>query len=401
MRVLQINNVYGRLSTGKIVADLHHANLDHGIESYVCYGRGPLVQEKNVSKFSWELYAKANKVRGRMTGILYGGCYLATLRLIRKIKTIQPDVVHLHCINDDSVNIYMLLGYLKKRHIPTVVTLHAEFLHTGGCGHAYQCDKWKTGCFECEQHKAMHMLFDNTKHAWKKMRCAFTDFDEKRMMITAVSPWLENRAAESAILGRYAHCSVLNGVDTKIFYPRDGRGLRRELGIPEDRRVALFVTSDMDSPSKGGQHLIELARKLPEYAFVVLGTPGRRSDLPANIIRVGRIYDQDKVAQYYSMADATLILSKAETFSMPVAESLCCGTPVIGFQAGGPESIAIKEYARFCAQKDIAQLCQWLLDIDRMFDAPKHMIGEMAIKEYSKENMMRAYIQAYNTVLQF
>ena len=108
-----------------------------------------------------------------------------------------------------------------------------------------------------------------------------------------------------------------------MFYPRDTTGLRNELNIPKDKKVVLFVTSDMDSPSKGGEHLIELARKLPEYVFVVLGTPGSRSDLPANIMRVGRIYDQDKVAQYYSMADVTLILSKAETFSMPVAESLC------------------------------------------------------------------------------
>ena len=399
MRILQINNIYARLSTGKLVADLHHAYLDNGIESYVCYGRGPIVKEKNVMKFSWEVYAKANKVRGMMTGVLYGGCYLATLRLIHTIKEIRPDVVHLQCINDDSVNIYMLLNYLKKHQIPTVATLHAEFLHTANCGHAYQCNKWKTGCFACEQRKLMHMLFDNTKYAWKKMRRAFSGFDKNRIMITSVSPWLESRAAESAILGQYQHCSVLNCVNTEVFYPRYTKDLRNELNISEDKKIALFVTSDMDSPSKGGEHLIELARKLPEYVFVVLGTPGSRSDLPANIMRVGRIYDQDKVAQYYSMADVTLILSKAETFSMPVAESLCCGTPVIGFKAGGPETIAIREYSKFCEQRDTAQVYQWLKDIDRLFDAPRHEIAERAIKKYDKENMMSEYIQVYNSVL--
>jgi glycosyltransferase involved in cell wall biosynthesis len=32
---------------------------------------------------------------------------------------------------------------------------------------------------------------------------------------------------------------------------------------------------------------------------------------------------------------------------MIVAESLCCGTPVVGFKAGGPESIAIDDYCVF------------------------------------------------------
>ena len=400
MRVLQINNVYGRLSTGKIVADLHHAYTELGLESYVCYARGPVVHEEGVHKFSWEVYAKANKIRGRMTGMLYGGCYLATLRLIRKIKTIQPDVVHLHCINDDSVNIYLLLNYLKKNHIPTVVALHAEFMYTGSCGNAYHCDKWKTGCYGCEQYKAMHMLFDNTKYAWEKMRRPFAGFNEDQIMITSVSPWLESRAAESAILGHFPHCTVMNGVNTEVFYARDAKALRTELRIPGDKKIALFVTSDMDSPSKGGEHLIELAHSLPEYVFVVLGTPGTRNDLPENIMCVGRIYDQKKVAQYYSMADVTLILSKAETFSMPVAESLCCGTPVVGFKAGGPETIAVREYSRFCEQRDTIQLYQWLLDIDRLFDAPRCEIAEKAIKKYGKENMVSEYIQVYNSVLE-
>lgn len=394
MRVLQINNVYGRLSTGKIVADLHHAYTELGLESYVCYARGPIVHEEGVIKFSWDTYAKANKLRGRLTGILYGGCYWATLRLITRIKNMQPDVVHLQCINDDSVNIYLLLDYLKKHQIPTVVTLHAEFLHTGTCGHAYQCNKWKTGCFDCEQHQSMHMLLDNTKHAWEKMQQAFAGFNENRIMITSVSPWLESRAAESAILGQYQHCTVMNGMDTEIFYRRDTASLRRHLGIGEDRKIGLFVTSDLDSPAKGGEYLIQLAEQMPDYTFIVLGTPGNKENIPANILRLGRIYDQDVVAQYYSMADLTLILSKAETFSMPVAESLCCGTPVAGFKAGGPESISMGEYSFFVEHGCVDELKTAMARIIEA-DLDREMISKAARKRYSKEEMARLFVQIY------
>ena len=37
------------------------------------------------------------------------------------------------------------------------------------------------------------------------------------------------------------------------------------------------------------------------------------------------------------------VLSKFESFSMPVLESLCCDTPVYRFKAGGSESICPQE----------------------------------------------------------
>ena len=38
---------------------------------------------------------------------------------------------------------------------------------------------------------------------------------------------------------------------------------------------------------------------------------------------------------------------------MVTAESLCCGTPVVGFKAGAPEQIAIKEFSEFVEYGDL------------------------------------------------
>ena len=77
---------------------------------------------------------------------LMTGLYFPTKRLIKKIKKINPDIIHLQCINGDFVNIYYLLNWLKKSNKKVVLTLHAEFMYTGNCGNALQCEKWKTGC---------------------------------------------------------------------------------------------------------------------------------------------------------------------------------------------------------------------------------------------------------------
>jgi len=41
---------------------------------------------------------------------------------------------------------------------------------------------------------------------------------------------------------------------------------------------------------------------------------------------------------------------------MVCAESLSCGTPVVGFQAGAPEIISIKRFSEFVPQGDIDAL---------------------------------------------
>lgn len=78
---------------------------------------------------------------------------------------------------------------------------------------------------------------------------------------------------------------------------------------------------------------------------------------------LGKITDQELLAKYYSMADVTLLTSKKETFSMVTAESLCCGTPVVGFKAGAPEQIAIKEFSEFVEYGDLNSLYNKMLVI--------------------------------------
>ena len=105
---------------------------------------------------------------------MYGGCFASTRKLISIIKREKPDVVHVHCVNGHVVNIYNIITYLKKSKIKTVLTLHAEFMHTANCGHAYECEKWKTGCGNCPRNKSVtsSWVFDNTHKSWLKMKKA-------------------------------------------------------------------------------------------------------------------------------------------------------------------------------------------------------------------------------------
>lgn len=397
MKVLQVNCVYKKGSTGKITHNIHTELQKLGIKSIVCYGRGEESNDPDVYKTCGELYSKFNNLLTRFTGIMYGGCFFSTNRLISIIKKEKPDVVHLHCINGYFVNIYRLVQWLKENHIRTVLTLHAEFIHTGNCGHAFDCEKWKTGCGNCPRFRkeTKSLFLDGTARSWKRMKVAFEGFEEE-CTVVSVSPWLMERAKQSPILSRFPHRVILNGIDTKIFYPRDGEYLRERYGL-KGKKLVLHVTAVFSlEPDhiKGGRYVAELAKRIPEVTFVVIGSQEKVPGLPENILNLGRVENQEVLADWYSAADVTLLTSKRETFSMVVAESLCCGTPVVGFKAGGPESIALPEYSQFVEYGDIDGLEAAL---DAGGAAAEMPDPEYAHNKYSRNSVTNQYIQIYKT----
>lgn len=400
MRILQINSVYAKGSTGKIVKDIHSYLMGRDYDSFVCFGRGQASTDSRVIKTCGEGYSKLNNAFSRINGLEYGNCHISTKRLIFEIEKIQPDVVHLHCLNGYYVNVFQLIEYLKKKHIPTILTLHAEFMYTGNCGHAFECEKWKTGCGACPNLRgATKSLFvDRTAKSWKMMRDAFRGYEN--LIVASVSPWLKERAALSPILADKEHVVVLNGLDSDLFtYQKSS--IREELGINSDEKMIFHATPTFSlSPThiKGGIHVYNLAKKLADTGVKVV-VAGEHGDIPRldNLILLGKITDQQELAKLYSAADLTLLTSRKETFSMVCAESLCCGTPVVGYKAGAPEQISLPEYSKFVENGDIEALYSAVVEMIES-DHDKAGICETAGQVYSAETMARNYVDLYKRV---
>ena len=403
MKIVQINLFYKEGSTGKIVYSLHSSYSKEGYDSYVIYGRGVKTNENKIFKVSSEIEAKIHSIKSRLFGVDFGFSYFATRKTIKILNKIKPDVVHLHCLNGHFINAYKLLKYLKNNNISTVLTLHAEIMHTAGCDHAIDCDKWMEMCCNCNRIKGIisSAFRDDAKHCFKLMKAAFLNF--KKIIVVSVSPWLMDRAMKSMIFKGQKHIVVLNGVDTSIFHYYKEIQLKSEFGIG-DKKIIFHVTPEFTNDSnhiKGGYYLIKLAKRMPDVAFIVAGeTKLLTSELPSNIILLGNIKDQILLAKYYSISNVTLLVSKKETFSMVVAESLCCGTPVVGFEAGGPEMICMKEYCVFSKYGDINAL---EINARRMLEAskPHKEISDKANLRYSSAKMSANYLSVYKKMLNF
>lgn len=402
MKILIINSVYKEGSTGKIVFDLSESLRMMGNDVLCCYGIGLKKADDHSIRVCSRFEHFFNALLGRITGIPYGGLFISNIRLNRIIRRFQPDVVHLHCINGYMVNVYYLMKYLAKKKIKTVLSLHAEIFHTAGCSHAYECEKWRSQCQNCKDYKREvgSWLFDMSRLSWKKMFESVNSFDSSNIIVTAVSPWLTERVSQSGIMKNYNVVSVPNGLDTKIFYRREGANYINKQGY---ERMVLFVTPSFsydEDDIKGGRYIIPIAKTLCNHKFVVIAS--KISDnigrLPDNVQIWGRASNQDELAHLYSEADITMLLSRRETFSMVTAESLCCGTPVVGFRAGGPESIAIKEFSSFVEYGNVPELIEAIKSFSKLsFD--HNEIERIAASMFNSQAMALEYFKQYECLL--
>ncbi len=269
-RVLLIDVNCKNSSTGKIVYDLYKGVRDDGREAAVCYGRGPRIIEKNIYKFGIDMETYLHAGLSRITGYNGRFSYLSTLRLMKFIDDYNPDIIHIHELHAYFVNIKMLINYIKQKAIPVIWTFHCEYMYTGKCGHAYECNGFRDKCGNCpaitEYPKSLFL--DKTSQMLKEKKDTLKNLD---FSIVTPSRWLNNRVKLS-FLKEVDNCVIHNGINTKIFHEVDTSLLKQELGI-SDKKIILALAPDIMSDNKGGEWIRRLASTMTDgnYLFLLVG----------------------------------------------------------------------------------------------------------------------------------
>lgn len=396
MKVLQIDVNYGNSSTGEIVKNLHLAMLKEKIESFVFFGRGIKSNENNVKKFSFDFETYIHALLTRITGLVGYFSFFSTNNLINKIKKINPDIIHIHELHAYFINHNKLLKFLKENNFKTMFTFHCEYMYTGKCGHAYDCDGYTKNCGNCPLLKEYpkSLYFDRTTQMLNDKKFAFKDFNNLRVFTP--SEWLKERVKKSFFHDRDIQC-IYNGIDTNIFNISNNSSLNLNYKYA-NKKIVLTVGSNIMSPSKGGNYIFELAKRFinDNIVFVIVGVEKNIVNEFENVITLEKIQNKKKLASLYKNANLTLIASKKETFSLVVAESLACGTPVIGFDSGAPKEIAPEPFGFFVEYGNLDALENTLRDkISIKNKNFSNEVSKYVYKNFSKEIMAKKYIDTY------
>lgn len=343
-KVLEINSVpYG--STCRIMLGIAQVGREQGLQVDTAsgYSYHPVsdLPPQHI-RIGGPVGKTLHMLLGQMTG--YHGCFShwATLRLILHMEKTHYDIVHLHNLHGWYLNLPMLFGYLKKRRIRTVWTLHDCWALTGQCPYFTMvgCDKWRTGCHDCPQLGIYpESRVDRTKTMWRLKKKWFTDVPD--LTIVTPSQWLADLVKQS-YLKEYPVRVIRNGIDLDVFKPTPS-DFRERCGIGGGYREYMILgVADSWSVYKGLDVFVELAGRLDErFQIVLVGTNEKiDKNLPENIISVHRTQDQKELAQLYTAADVFVNPTREDNYPTVNMEALACGTPVITFATNGsPESI--------------------------------------------------------------
>lgn len=400
MKVLLIDVNYKKSSTGKIVHDLAKCLIADGHKAKVLYGRGERSNDGVGIRIAsiFEVYFHA--LMTRLTGLVGFFSFFATRKIIYLIEKFQPDVVHLHELHGYYVNFGKIVSFLKEKKIPVIWTFHCEFAYTGKCGYAYECEKWKESCNNCPQlnEYPASVYFDFTKkmHQWKK-----TDFSGfENLIITTPSRWLAERV-EQSFLKYYDIRAVYNGIDVDdMFHPVEYAELLERYDLKK-KKIILSVAPNIMSDRKGGHWVLKLANLLGnKYQFILVGVTKPIEDLPSNVLAINKTNNQIELAKFYSMADILLLTSEKETFSLVTAESLACGTPVIGFDSGAPPEVAPEGYGYFVPYGRLDLLLKSIKDYfeDRIKLHDRSQCEKFAKENYSNRVMYINYLNLYREI---
>ena len=351
-KLLQINVVSNYLSTGTIIENISKIAQKRGWDTYVCYGRKALSGVNKEYRVGSFIESVCHYIENRLLDNEGLGSRWATNRLIRYIKRVSPDIVHLHNIHDHYVNYRILFDYLNRSHIPVVWTFHDFWAITGHCHHFINapCELWMSGCHDCPlQHGTVNSLIDRSRRNYKLKRESFSSC--KNLSIVPVSNWVGEMVKHSFLKDKHIEI-IPNGIDLKQFQNID----RYDSLLPEDRFVILAVANGWSSGDmKGLDDYLKLSCLLKEDEIIVLVgmSKGMINRVPDKIVGIERIDDRQRLISLYSRADVLLSLSRAETFGLTVIEANACGTPAIVYDNTAQPSLITPSTGFVANDKDV------------------------------------------------
>ncbi|MEN3042425.1 MAG: glycosyltransferase [Fervidobacterium sp.] len=335
MKILQINSVCGRGSTGRIVLEIHEQLTKQGHESYIAYGRTPSSCQEAI-RIGNNIDIYTHVLKTRLFDLHGFGSKNATKQFLKKIDKINPDIIHLHNIHGYYINIQLLFEYIKEKEKPVVWTLHDCWAFTGHCSHFefVGCYKWKTTCNNCPQKDRYprSWLLDNSKRNWERKKELFTNV--KKMILITPSKWLAELVKES-FLKEYQVEVIPNTIDTNIFKPMHS-DFRKRYKL-EEKFIILGVANVWEE-RKGLKHFIELSKMIkPDEVIVLVGLNKKQvKELKKyGIIGIERTNSAEELAQIYTAADVFVNPTLEENYPTVNLEAQACGTFVITFNSGG------------------------------------------------------------------
>lgn len=329
---------------------IHEALLKQNIHStFLCTDVPLLPATKAVVRFqkpTYNLWQRAiRKAKRLLAKYNTPGKINYRYRLQQQLNTMQPllncEVAglpfseynlleHPAVKNADIIHLHWVAGFIdypvffKNNTKPVVWTLH-DMNPILGLYHYAEDEKRNQSISKKLNAAVKQIKFNAYKNA------------ASQIQLVAPSAWLQAEVAHTGWFQANTISNIPYPINTEIFCNRNTDALRKELNIPAQNTVLLFVAQSIHNHRKGF-HLLAEALKLlarPNISLLIIGDAKEITIAHLHCIKLGFVYDPIKLSAYYSLADAFILPSREDNLPNVMLESFACGTPVISFNIGG------------------------------------------------------------------
>jgi glycosyltransferase involved in cell wall biosynthesis len=319
----------------------------------------------------------------------------------------RPDILHCHNLHGNYFDLRLLPRLCRQ--IPVLLTLHDAWLLSGHCAHAFDCERWKTGCGHCPDLTILPPVQrDATAYNWQRKHRIYA---QSKLYVATPSRWLMQKVEQSILQPAVIEGRVIpNGIDLSLFQPGNKQAARQALGIEGTTNMVLFAASTIrQNPWKDYQTmqaavtLLAERRSNQKLLFIALGDTAPERHVGQAVIRfVPYQQDPQTVVQYYQAADVYIHAAKADTFPNTVLEALACGTPVVATAVGGiSEQIEHGQTGFLVPLGDVNAMVvsiQTILDDTTLQNTMSRQAAEIARCKFGLGLMVQDYVEWYQEI---
>ena len=410
MKVLHVNALDIKGGAARASYRLHQSLVDEGIDSSMLVLEkssddfriiGPISKLKevvnNLRPYIDYAPLKLYKHRAKRA---FSPSWLPFSGIVKKINSLNPDIVHLHWIAGGM----MTIEEIAKIKAPIVWSLHDNWAFTGGCHVMWDCDKYKKSCGSCpmlgseKENDLSRKVFLRKKTTYAKIN---------NITIVGLSNWMAQCTRESTLLQNKNVVCLPNPIDTNAFQPVDMEITRDLLHLPLDKKLVLFGAMDATSDvNKGFKELQECLNQLNihDVELIVFGSsqPKEVQSFKFPIHYMGHLHDDVTLKLLYSAADVTVVPSRQEAFGQMATESMACGTPVVAFGHTGLLDIVDHKKNGYLATpldaEDLAKGIEWVL-AHNTYEELGVSAREKVLKSFDAKIVSKQYIELYEKIL--